>query len=177
MTGPAPAGSPLLLTGRLVLPDAVVPEGALVVEGTRIRFAGHARDLPAAWRSASLPEGWPAGATLLPGAVDVHCHGGAGGEFSADRDASATAARHHHRSGTTTLLGSLVSGTREALVAGVEPAQPWWPPATWPASTSRVRSSRTRGGARRTRPRSPTWTRRCSRRWSRRLPGAAPRTR
>ncbi len=119
MTGPAPAGSPLLLTGRLVLPDAVVPEGAVVVEGTRIRFAGHARDLPAAWQSASLPEGWPAGATLLPGAVDVHCHGGAGGEFSADRGASATAARHHHRSGTTTLLGSLVSGSREALVAGV----------------------------------------------------------
>ena len=111
MTGTAPAGSPLLLTGRLVLPDAVVPEGALVVEGTRIRYAGHARDLPATWRSASLPEGWPAGATLLPGAVDVHCHGGAGGEFSADRDASTTAARHHHRSGTTTLLGSLVSGT------------------------------------------------------------------
>jgi len=90
-----------------------------VVEGTHIRFAGHARDLPAEWRSTPLPEGWRAGATLLPGAVDVHCHGGAGGEFSADPAASATAARHHHRSGTTTLLGSLVSGTREALVAGV----------------------------------------------------------
>ena len=49
----------------------------------------------------------------------MHCHGGAGGEFGGRPWRVATAARHHHRSGTTTLLGSLVSGSREALVAGV----------------------------------------------------------
>jgi N-acetylglucosamine-6-phosphate deacetylase len=119
VTGPAPTPSPVLLTGRLVTPERVVAEGALVVTGDRIRFAGSARDLPAEWRTASLPKGWPTGSTLLPGAVDVHCHGGGGGEFSADPASSAGAARYHHRSGTTTLLGSLVSGSRGALVDGV----------------------------------------------------------
>ena len=52
-----------------------------------------------------------AGSTLLPGLVDVHCHGGAGGEFGAAADSAATAVRHHHVSGTTTLLGSLVSAS------------------------------------------------------------------
>ena len=103
----------------MVTPEAVLPDGALVLEAGLIRFAGPAREVPAAWRSAAVPEGWTTGGTLLPGAVDVHCHGGAGGEFGADAEGAATAARHHHRSGTTTLLGSLVSGSRAALVDGV----------------------------------------------------------
>ena len=120
MTGPAPVvPSPLLLTGRLVTPERVVTDGALVVEGDLIRFTGRVQDVPARWQTARLPEDWTPGRTLLPGMVDVHCHGGAGGEFSADPSSSATSASHHHRSGTTTLLGSLVSGSREALLAGV----------------------------------------------------------
>ena len=35
------------------------------------------------------------GLVALPGLVDLHCHGGAGGEFGADPDAARTAARHH----------------------------------------------------------------------------------
>jgi N-acetylglucosamine-6-phosphate deacetylase len=56
---------------------------------------------------------------LLPGLVDAHCHGGAGGEFGPDPASAATAASHHHRGGTTTLLGSLVSASNDVLVAGV----------------------------------------------------------
>ena len=119
MAGGPAVPAPVLLTGRVVTPEAVLPDGALVLDGGLIRFAGPAREVPAAWRSAAVPDGWTTGRTLLPGAVDVHCHGGAGGEFGADAEGAATAARHHHRSGTTTLLGSLVSGSRAALVDGV----------------------------------------------------------
>ena len=49
----------------------------------------------------------------------MHCHGGAGGEFGADADSAATAVRYHHESGTTTLLGSLVSASGDHLVSGV----------------------------------------------------------
>ena len=119
MAGGPAVPAPVLLTGRVVTPEAVLPDGALVLDGGLIRFAGPAREVPAAWRSAAVPDGWTTGRTLLPGAVDVHCHGGAGGEFGADAEGEATAARHHHRSGTTTLLGSLVSGSRAALVDGV----------------------------------------------------------
>ena len=98
----------------------VVEDGALVVDGDVIRFAGRASELPAPWRDvAGLSMPGPGRHTLLPGLVDVHCHGGAGGEFGAAADSAATAVRHHHASGTTTLLGSLVSATADEMVAGV----------------------------------------------------------
>jgi N-acetylglucosamine-6-phosphate deacetylase len=108
-----------LLTGHLVTPQAVVPDGALVVDGDRIAFAGKASELPQQWRDAQPPVGWTGRHTLLPGLVDAHCHGGAGGEFGADAASAALAVDHHHRSGTTSLLGSLVSNGHEALVGGV----------------------------------------------------------
>ena len=110
---------PRLLRGRLVAASGVVDDGALVVEGDGIRFAGRASELPVPWQDAPVFDAGPGRHTLLPGLVDVHCHGGAGGEFGADADSAATAVRHHHASGTTTLLGSLVSATADGLVAGV----------------------------------------------------------
>ena len=110
---------PTLLTGRCVTGSGVIEDGALVVDGDRIVFAGRASEVPAPWQGAPHPAGWTAGRTLLPGLIDTHCHGGAGGEFGPDPDSAALAARHHHTSGTTTLLGSLVSASRDTLVSGV----------------------------------------------------------
>ena len=110
----------ILLTGRLVTANAIVPDGAVLVDGDRIAFAGKASELPARWRHTRPPEGWTGNDTLLPGLVDTHCHGGAGGEFGADAASAALAAGHHHRAGTTTLVGSLVSASHDALVGGVE---------------------------------------------------------
>jgi N-acetylglucosamine-6-phosphate deacetylase len=107
------------LTGRLVTASTVVEDGVLVVDGDTIRYAGPASDLPAPWHDVPVSETGPGRATLLPGLVDVHCHGGAGGEFGAAADSAATAVRHHHVHGTTTLLGSLVSATADEMVAGV----------------------------------------------------------
>jgi N-acetylglucosamine-6-phosphate deacetylase len=108
-----------LLTGRLVTPQAVVPDGVVVVDGDRIAFAGKASELPTQWTDAQPPVGWTGRHTLLPGLVDAHCHGGAGGEFGADAASAALAVDHHHRGGTTSLLGSLVSNSHDALVGGV----------------------------------------------------------
>ncbi|HEX2705457.1 MAG TPA: hypothetical protein VHM65_06835, partial [Candidatus Lustribacter sp.] len=107
------------LTGRLVLPDEVVADGAVVLDGPTIVYAGPCAALPAHLGAVPEPVGWPAGRTLLPGLVDIHCHGGNGGEFGADVGASRVAAAHHHRRGTTTVVASLVSHTRAALVGGV----------------------------------------------------------
>lgn len=55
---------------------------------------------------------------LLPGLVDLHCHGGGGGSFtSADAEAIRTAADHHLRQGTTTLLGSAVTDEPQRMLA------------------------------------------------------------
>jgi N-acetylglucosamine-6-phosphate deacetylase len=109
----------MLLTGRLVTTSQVVEDGVLVVDGDVIRYAGRASELPAPWRDVPVVESEPDRQTLLPGLVDAHCHGGAGGEFGAAADSAATAVRHHHVNGTTTLLGSLVSATADEMVAGV----------------------------------------------------------
>jgi N-acetylglucosamine-6-phosphate deacetylase len=108
-----------LLTGRLVTPQAVVPDGAVVVDGDRIAFAGKGSELPQQWKDAQPPEGWTGRHTLLPGLVDAHCHGGAEGEFGPDAASAALAVDHHHRGGTTSLLGSLVSNGHDALTSGV----------------------------------------------------------
>ena len=110
---------PMLLTGRMVTASTVVEDGVLVVEGDEIRYAGRASELPAPWRDVPALDAGPGRQTLLPGLVDVHCHGGAGGEFGAAADSAATAVGHHHLNGTTTVLGSLVSATADEMVAGV----------------------------------------------------------
>ena len=56
--------------------------------------------------------------TLLPGLVDIHCHGGNGGEFGPDAGGAHRAARHHHQHGSTTVVGSLVSAPAATLLAG-----------------------------------------------------------
>ncbi|NUS35621.1 MAG: amidohydrolase family protein, partial [Pseudarthrobacter sp.] len=58
-----------------------------------------------------LPEAASAGRILVPGLVDLHCHGAYGSDFSdGSLDGAGRAARYLHSRGTTTLLASLVTG-------------------------------------------------------------------
>lgn len=120
MTSTPAAPTTLLLTGSVVTPHGVVADGAVAVEGTTIRYAGPRASLPPAWVGVDSPVGWQPGLTLLPGLVDIHCHGGAGGEFGPDGEAGRRAAAHHHAHGTTTLVGSLVSAPAQTLVDGAQ---------------------------------------------------------
>jgi len=109
----------ILLSGRVVAPSGVIDDGVVITSDDRIVFVGKAAEVPAEHSAARTPHGWSPGRMLLPGLVDGHCHGGAGGEFGGDGKSVLTAARHHQRSGTTSLLASLVSNTPGALTAGV----------------------------------------------------------
>ena len=119
----APPGR-LLLTGRVVGPHRVVTDGAVAVEGGRVAYAGPVAGLPPGWDAATAPRGWRDGQTLLPGLVDIHCHGGGGGEFGPDAAGAARAADHHHRNGSTSVVGSLVSAPAATLLAGVASLAP-----------------------------------------------------
>ena len=121
---PAGQTGATLLTGRVVLPSATVADGAAVVSGDRILYAGARDSLPPEHADATAPEGWTPGLTLLPGLVDLHCHGGSGGEFGTDTGDARTAAAHHHRAGSTTVVGSLVSAPAERLLTGVRACAP-----------------------------------------------------
>jgi N-acetylglucosamine-6-phosphate deacetylase len=58
------------------------------------------------------------GATVVPGFVDTHVHGGGGGSFS-HAEQTATAVALHRRHGTTTLVASLVTEAPDDLLRQV----------------------------------------------------------
>lgn len=118
MTHASPRTTRTLLTGAVVLPDRVVSDGAVAVTDDTITYAGERGSLPPDWVDVAEPDGWRAGLTLLPGLVDLHCHGGNGGEFGPDAAGAHRAARHHHRHGSTTVVGSLVSAPAATLLDG-----------------------------------------------------------
>jgi N-acetylglucosamine-6-phosphate deacetylase len=115
----------MLLGGiRLATPDDVVDDAWLTVDGDRVTRVGRGR----APGRVDLDLD---GALVVPGFVDLHCHGGGGASYGSD-DAGRAAAFHLWH-GTTTTLASLVSGppdvleeqvsrlaalTRDGLVAG-----------------------------------------------------------
>jgi N-acetylglucosamine-6-phosphate deacetylase len=107
----------LLLTGTLLTDGTTVRDGAVAMMDGRIAYAGPRADL----RSAALPSlrerELPPGSLLLPGLIDLHCHGAAGGDFpGGDAAAARAGVKFLHRSGTTTLLASLVTAPREDLL-------------------------------------------------------------
>ncbi|GAB3297365.1 N-acetylglucosamine-6-phosphate deacetylase [Pseudoclavibacter terrae] len=59
-------------------------------------------------------------ATIAPGFVDVHVHGGGGASFDGgDRDSAATAARTHLEHGTTSIVASLVTDAVPAMCESI----------------------------------------------------------
>lgn len=117
MTSVRPSPPELVLIGAVVLPDRVVSDGAVVLTGDRISYVGR-RDDPAVPHHAARAD-LPSGTFLLPGLVDLHCHGAAGGEFGADEASARRAADHHHRAGTTSIVASLVSASPSVMDAGM----------------------------------------------------------
>jgi N-acetylglucosamine-6-phosphate deacetylase len=102
-----------VVRGDLVTSGRRLDDAVVLVEGKRIAWVGPAASWPGP--VGDLP-GPAAGRLILPGLVDVHCHGGAGHGFpEADADGMRAASDHHLRQGTTTLLGSLVSAPADVL--------------------------------------------------------------
>ncbi|HEX2773201.1 MAG TPA: amidohydrolase family protein, partial [Micromonosporaceae bacterium] len=89
--------------GRVVTPRGVIEPGRVEVADGRI---------------AAVVEGAPTGAGrwIVPGFVDIHCHGGGGHTFTTgDPIEAAAAAIFHLAHGTTTVLASLVSSPYELM--------------------------------------------------------------
>ena len=66
-----------LLNATLILPDRLIPGGALDVEGGRLTAVGRTEDLPR-WSGATLDAN---GDFVAPGFVDLHVHGGDNADF------------------------------------------------------------------------------------------------
>lgn len=103
-------GVMLPAVGRIVTPDGVV-NGTLVIDGDR--FEG-------VIERGGEPSGW-----VLPGFVDVHCHGGGGHSLAnGDPESARAAAAFHASRGTTTLVASLVSSAHGFLLDATRALKP-----------------------------------------------------
>ncbi|MFJ5988046.1 N-acetylglucosamine-6-phosphate deacetylase [Lentzea sp. NPDC092896] len=93
----------ILTGGRVVTPGGVLENGWVSVKDGRIAAVGE----------GAAPEGPThdvGGGTIVPGFVDIHCHGGGGAAFtSSDPEKVRKAAAAHRKHGTTTVLASLVT--------------------------------------------------------------------
>ncbi|MBZ9750209.1 N-acetylglucosamine-6-phosphate deacetylase [Deinococcus sp. HMF7604] len=90
-----PAHSPAELRGVLVLPSGLQP-GRLILRGGQIE--------------AVVPDAQaPRDILILPGFVDTHVHGGAGGDTMDGPEGIRTLARFHAACGTTTLLPTTIT--------------------------------------------------------------------
>lgn len=109
-----------IITGRMFTDGESCEDSLVATEGGRIAYAGPV----AGFDPGSLPGAdtvaVPDGGAILPGLIDLHCHGAVGGDFPAgDAAASRAAVAFLHRSGTTTLLASLVTASRADLMDGI----------------------------------------------------------
>ncbi|NBE96174.1 N-acetylglucosamine-6-phosphate deacetylase [Nonomuraea sp. KC401] len=97
-----------LADARIVTPGGI-HEGWLTIEDGRITHVGHG-SAPGTGLSVG-------GRHVVPGFVDIHNHGGAGGSFpTGEPDQAREAVALHRRHGTTTTMASLVTDSPDRLV-------------------------------------------------------------
>ena len=95
----------LLTADRIFFPEADAPvAGYLEIDGERL--------IAAAPGDAPGPADEHLDGIVVPGYVDVHCHGGGGASFvTEDPDVARQALAAHRRHGVTTMVASLVTGS------------------------------------------------------------------
>lgn len=113
---------PVLVRGRLVTPDVEMADGVVAVEADRIAYAGTVAEWLRRHPETAIPE---AVGTVVPGLVDIHCHGGGGNAVTTtDVDEVRAVAVHHAQRGTTSLVASLVTAAPEVLLGQVTALAP-----------------------------------------------------
>lgn len=117
----------LIRNARIVTGGRVLERGAIVLDGGKIAFVGD-KTAFAGWKNANRPaigetvdanDGW-----IVPGFIDIHVHGGFGHDFmEASRDAFDAITRFHAGNGTTGMLATTVTASKEAIENVLSAAQ------------------------------------------------------
>ena len=109
------------LRGRVVTPFTIIEDGMVVVAERHIAWVGAAAEAGRAGWGGLLADAVvaPEGGYLLPGLVDVHCHGGGGESFpnAETADQAMVSVLEHRRHGTTSLVASCVTAAADVLRA------------------------------------------------------------
>jgi N-acetylglucosamine-6-phosphate deacetylase len=102
----------MIIRGRVVTPDRIVDGYVRVAAGQVTEVT-------------EVTAGEGSGSLIVPGFVDIHCHGGGGHTFTTGDAAGARAAAAFHlRHGTTTLVASLVSSPYPLMWMATEALAP-----------------------------------------------------
>ena len=102
--------------GKFILPSGISTGGSLLIEDGRIVSIS---DLDEEYTGAQIIDA--NGAYVSPGFVDIHVHGGAGHDFmDGTVEAFLEVARLHARHGTTAMLPTTLSASREELDATLD---------------------------------------------------------
>lgn len=133
--------SVLIHNGLLLDPSGQwVMEGCVAGVDGRIAYAGPAQTLPERLGeapSSSLRRFDARGGYIVPGFIDVHVHGGGGGDTMEGTPAAlAKMAATHARHGTTAFLATTVTAAQPSLIAAAEAVASVCgaPPADWPGA-------------------------------------------
>jgi len=107
-------GTEQIHRGKVVTENEVIDDGIVVINNGYITYAGAANAYLG--DKAQLPA--PSSNYVLPGLVDIHNHGGGGASFpdAIDEATVRQGAAEHLKHGTTTLLASTVTASREVLL-------------------------------------------------------------
>lgn len=109
------SGRELLVDGDIVVDDAVVRDGWLLVEDGLIADFGPKESRPPGVGVTTSVEG----ASVLPGFIDIHVHGGGGHSFGASPGGDLGTVSFHAMSGTTALLATLSTRPQAETLAQV----------------------------------------------------------
>lgn len=125
MKSPTTENDAYLLDGVLLSDGKELADATVAIADGHITYAGPSDGLSPELRSRYSALPLPADAIILPGLIDLHCHGAVGGDFPGGNAASIhEAVDFLHRSGTTTLLASLVTADRPDLLRAAEILRP-----------------------------------------------------
>ena len=110
-----------LINGRVITPHRVITSGGIHVCGQHIKrvFAMAEADIPAEAETIDVRGAW-----IIPGLIDMHLHGGGGGDvMDGNTEALRAMAHTHARGGTTTITPTTLTSSTEELQAALDTFQ------------------------------------------------------
>ncbi|NLK08065.1 MAG: N-acetylglucosamine-6-phosphate deacetylase [Firmicutes bacterium] len=110
-----------LVNGRVMTPHRVLNRGGIHIRGEKIAQVFDMDDENSAGTFQALPNIDVGGAWIVPGFIDMHAHGGGGGDFmDASKAALAAMAASHAAGGTTSLIPTTLTSSLSQLEAALD---------------------------------------------------------
>ena len=116
-----PTTSLAVRASRIYTPHTVIKDGVVVIRDGKISYVGQDTGMGSGCKLLEFP-----GGICAPGFIDLHVHGGGGGDFAdGNPESIRRACAFHARGGTTSLLATLMSEPLDRMIRAVEAIRPY----------------------------------------------------